>query len=108
MTKRKIMTDAQRQQHFQNWSSSEMSKNEYARLNGINTKTFHNLCRSIEVRNNISNKLTDSKIDESYKIESKANIELTENATLVVTKDGFEVNASPAVIVRIIRALKLC
>lgn len=92
----KKMTPAQRRQHYNDWLASGMSKSAYARLHGINTKTFWHLCRQLSA--DVSAATAPALLP----------VTLAVSDTAILKLHRASITAMPAAIAVIIRELNLC
>lgn len=103
MSKRKYMTAAQRRRHYHDWLASGMTRTHYARLHGIHTKTFGNLCRDIAAAAAVETDTPDNPALLPVTLTGPVG---TDTATLSLR--GASVTGSSAVLVTLIRELNLC
>ncbi|EOM5192263.1 IS66 family insertion sequence element accessory protein TnpB [Escherichia coli] len=97
----KKMTLAQRRQHYDDWLASGMCKSAYARLHGINHKTFWHLCRQL------SADVSAAPAPANHK-PPLLPVTLTVNDTAILKLHRASVTSTPAAIAAIIRELNLC
>ena len=97
----KRMTPVQRRRHYNDWLTSGMSRAAYARLHGINHKTFWHLCRQF------SADLAAAPAPAGRR-PPLLPVTLTISDTATLKLQRASVTSTPAGIASIIRELNLC
>lgn len=109
MARRMKMTESQKRKHYEGWLDSGLTKNDYARQNEINIKTFGNFCRRFAVESDKGSDLVNAMIhkenDDEFKKETPKK---NGNPTLrIKLPSGAVVEGNTSEIIEVIRTFKL-